>query len=121
MTCVLIVEDDLPIRGLLQDFLAGEGFETLLAEDGRAGVELARSARPDLILMDIMLPVLDGLSAIRLLRQDAGTCDLPIVAMSANPMLARGAEPAAADAVIAKPFDLDVLLDIVLTHTGPRL
>jgi DNA-binding response OmpR family regulator len=120
MARVLIVEDDPPIRGLLDEFLGGEGFDTLLAIDGRAGVELARRELPDLILIDIMLPVLDGLSAIRLLRADRATRDLRIVAMSAHSTLLRSPESLPADAFLTKPFDLDVLLGVVVAQTSYR-
>jgi CheY-like chemotaxis protein len=117
---VLIVEDDPPIRGLLDDFLGGEGFDTLLADNGRAGVELARREMPDLILMDVMLPVLDGISAIRLLRADLTTRDLRIVAMSANSILLLRPEAIPVDGVLTKPFDLDTLLDVVVSQTAGR-
>ena len=121
MARVLIVEDDPPIRGMLDDFLGGEGFDTLLAENGRAGVDLARAERPDLILIDIMLPVLDGVSAIRMLRADRETRDLPIVAMTANPTLLRRPDPLPADIIIGKPFDLDALLEVIMARTGRPL
>jgi CheY-like chemotaxis protein len=120
MTRVLIVEDDPPIRGLLDEFLEGEGFDTLLAVDGRSGVELARRELPDLILIDIMLPVLDGLSAIRLLRADRATRDLRIVVMSASLTLLCSPESLPADAFLSKPFDLDALLDVVVAQTSNR-
>ncbi len=113
MARVLIVEDDPPIREMLNDFLGSEGFDTLLAENGRAGVDLARAERPDLILIDIMLPLLDGVTAIKMLRADEETRDLPIVAMTANPTLLRRPDPLPVDVVIGKPFDLDALLDII--------
>ena len=84
MARVLIVEDETPIRELLNDFLSDEGFETSLAEDGRHGIELARADKPDVILMDLMLPLLDGIAAVRALKDRPETRDIPIVVMSAN-------------------------------------
>ncbi len=70
MTRVLIVDDDPAIRNLLEEILVDEGYEVLLAADGRTGVEIARSEQPGLILMDLMLPVLDGAAATRELKSD---------------------------------------------------
>lgn len=120
MPCVLIVEDDLTIRLLLNSFLADEGFDTLLADNGRAGLELAGSRQPDVILMDIMLPVMDGITAIGLLRQDPSTRDIRIVAMSANMAAVHHSLALEVEAVIGKPFDLDILLDVVQAQSGPR-
>lgn len=118
---ILIVEDDPAIQGLLDEVLQDEGYETVVAGDGRTGIERARSERPNLILMDIMLPVLDGVSAIQELKADPETRPIPIIAMSAGANLARHAEQLPADDVLRKPFNLDVLLASVtlrLRQTG---
>lgn len=110
MCRILIVEDDPMIQGLLGDILQEEGFQTVVAADGQTGVQLARTNQPDLILMDIMLPVLDGAAAIRTLKADPDTSSIPIIAMSAGANLVKLAEALPADAVLRKPFNLDVLL-----------
>lgn len=110
MCRILIVEDDPSIQGLLDDILRYEGFETVVAADGQTGVELAHSQRPNLILMDIMLPVLDGAAAIRKLKADPDTRPIPIIAMSAANSLVMHADSLPADDVLRKPFNLDALL-----------
>jgi two-component system, cell cycle response regulator DivK len=118
MARILIVEDDRSIRALLEDFLSTEGFDTVFAADGRSAIELAGSARPELILMDMLLPGIDGLTASRMLRADPRTRHIPIVAMSANRRALREAPDAPVDEVIAKPFDLDELLTCLIAHAG---
>ncbi len=113
MTRVLIVEDDTPIRHLLDDFLTCEGFDTLQAENGRVGVELAGTMQPDLILMDVMLPELDGITATRVLKDNSRTSAIRVVAMTAHTTLLRPGDDFPADDVISKPFDLDALLDVI--------
>lgn len=113
MLRILIIEDEPSIRDLLDDFFNGEGFDTLLATDGRSGVDLATLLHPDVILLDVMLPVMDGVEAARQLKDDARTHDIPIVVMSANLTVLRRPELLAADTVIRKPFDLDELLALI--------
>ncbi|HUZ02224.1 MAG TPA: response regulator [Thermomicrobiaceae bacterium] len=110
MARVLIVDDDPSIRALLDELLRDEGHVTVLAGDGKRAVERARETHPDVILMDLMLPVLDGASAIRVLKSDPFTRDIPIIAMSAGANLRLHAEHLPADGVLGKPFDLDTVL-----------
>jgi CheY-like chemotaxis protein len=112
--CVLIVEDEPTIRELLDDFLTSEGFETRVASDGRSALEIAERDRPDLILMDVMLPVLDGATATRLLKERDATRDIRVVAMSANSAALDDRRVLPADGVIRKPFDLEKLLAQIL-------
>lgn len=65
MSSVLIVDDDPAIRGMLVELLSDEGYDTYVAGDGHTAVEIARSHSPDVILMDLMLPIMDGASATR--------------------------------------------------------
>jgi CheY-like chemotaxis protein len=120
---VLIVEDDPWIQNLIVEFLTDEGIPSVVARDGRSGVELARSEQPDIILMDLMLPVMDGMTAIRQLKDDPRTRHIRTIAMSAGTNLRLHAEHLPADGILSKPFDLDTLLAAVLLATsraGPR-
>lgn len=110
MARVLIVDDDPSIRALLDELLRDEGHVTVLAADGRSAVDRARETHPDVILMDLMLPVLDGASAIRVLKNDPTTRDIPVIAMSAGANLRLHADHLPADGVLGKPFDLDTVL-----------
>ena len=78
---ILIVEDNEKNLKLARDVLRFSGFQTLEAGTGEAAVDLARERRPDLILMDIELPGIDGITALQQLRANAGTADIPIVAL----------------------------------------
>jgi CheY-like chemotaxis protein len=118
MTRVLIVEDEPPILNLLEDFFVSEGFDTLLARNGQAGVDLALSEQPDVVLMDILLPLMDGAEATRQLKRDPRTSGIPVVAMSANFLLLERIGDLPADDVVSKPFDLEDLLTIIREQCG---
>ena len=105
---ILIVEDDAKNLKLFRDLLQVSGYTTLEATDGKQGVELAREEKPDLILMDIQMPVMDGLEATKLLKNNDVTKDIPIVALTAYAM--QGDEEkmreAGFDGYISKPIDV---------------
>jgi CheY-like chemotaxis protein len=117
---VLIVDDDPAILNMLDELLQDEHYETLLATDGSEAVDIARDEKPDLILMDLMLPVLDGAEAIRQLKRDPETSSIHIIAMSAGANLRMHADQLPADSVIGKPFDLNTLLAGVALHVSPQ-
>jgi CheY-like chemotaxis protein len=118
---VLIVDDDPAILNMLDELLRDESYDTLLAADGESAVLIAKSEQPDLILMDLMLPVKDGPTAIRELKRDPSTKSIHIIAMSAGANLRLHAEHLPADSVIGKPFDLNTLLAGVAMHVTHRI
>ena len=105
-------------------FLDHAGFRVLLAPDGESGVAIAGRERPDLILMDIAMPVLDGLSATRQLKADARTARIPVFILTAHALegdRARSLE-AGADAYFSKPIEPRVIRDAIVQHlTRARL
>ena len=107
---ILIVEDQEDVAQLIDIVLKNEGYTVAIARDGAQGLMLARDWKPDLILMDIMLPGVDGGKLISRLRKEAETRELPIVAMSASRTLRDRTPELEADALLAKPFDVDALL-----------
>ena len=107
---ILYVEDNMANRLLVQQILESVGYEVLEAVDGLNGINVAREQRPDLILMDIMLPGVDGGALIERLRKEPETSDLPIIAMSASRTLRDRTAELQADALLSKPFDVDALL-----------
>lgn len=108
---ILIVDDEAAVADLIEAVLVSEGYTVAIARDGIQGILLARDWKPDLVLMDVMLPGLDGTTAIRRLKSDPETADLPIVAMSAGRTIRRQSnELSDADAALAKPFDIEALL-----------
>ncbi len=113
MARILIVEDNEMNRDMLSRRLRRKGYETICAEDGRRGIDLAGSYLPDLILMDMSLPVLDGWEATKKLKEDTLTKDIPVIALTAHAM--RGdrekALKAGCDEYETKPIDLKRLLE----------
>jgi two-component system cell cycle response regulator DivK len=115
---VLIVEDNEMNMKLFRDVLAASGFRTLEARTGARAVELARAQQPDVVLMDVQLPDLDGVEALREIRADARTSSLPVVAVTAQAMdgdrerfLREGF-----DAYVSKPVDVVALVGTVREH-----
>ena len=104
---VLLIEDNLMNMELATDLLETAGFEVLKAERAEAGIAIAVAQQPDIILMDMGLPGMDGMEATRRLKQDARTAWIPVVALTASAM--RGdddrAQSAGCCAYIAKPID----------------
>jgi CheY-like chemotaxis protein len=86
MVRILYVEDNDDNIYMLQNRLRRQGFDVLIARDGASGVEVAKAERPDLILMDLGLPVMDGWEASRRLKSDSATSHIPVIALSAHAM-----------------------------------
>lgn len=107
---ILVVEDQEDVAQLIDVVLKGEGYTVAIARDGAQGLMLSRDWKPDLILMDIMLPGVDGGTLISRLRREAETKDVPIIAMSASRTLRDRTPELEADALLSKPFDVDALL-----------
>jgi two-component system chemotaxis response regulator CheY len=113
VTTILVVDDESNMRFLLRMILETAGYEVAEAPHGAAALERARESRPDLIVTDLMMPVMGGHELIERLRAEPATAGVPIVVVSANP---RAALPEA-DARIGKPFDADALLETIRTLT----
>ena len=108
ITTILVIEDEEHIRTILKYNLELDGFEVFLAEDGMPGLELAREKRPDLILLDWMMPGLDGLQVLSELKHDERTRDIPVFMLTAKSMMAEVGRALyeGADDYITKPFDV---------------
>lgn len=115
MAKVLIVEDNDMNLDMLTRRLQRKGYEVVAARDGQAGVLLARTEKPDLILMDMSLPVMDGWEATRQIKADAETSAIPVVALTAHAMASDRAKAmeAGCDDFYTKPIELPGLLDIM--------
>ena len=120
MPKILIVEDDELNRDSLSRLLRRRGFEIVVAVDGESGVATARNERPDLILMDMSLPVVDGWEATRRLKDDPATSAIPIIALTAHAMSTDRDKALAAgcDDFDTKPIDLDRLLPKIRALPG---
>jgi two-component system cell cycle response regulator DivK len=117
---ILVVEDNVLDMKLFCDLLGAHGYATLQARDGRSVAGLVRDWRPDLILMDIQLPDMSGLEAMRPLKADTELRQIPIVAVTAYAM--RGDEErvraAGCEGYIAKPISIAGLIATVREHVG---
>ena len=113
---VLVVDDEPVLRTIVREILHEEGYEVIEAADGRVMLEILARERPDLVLMDVMMPGVDGREAYRQLRLRPEHQDVPVVMMSA------GVRPIKLDPSIAgfmaKPFDLSQLVELVARLIG---
>ena len=112
MSKILLVEDNEMNRDMLSRRLLRNGYEVVLAVDGGEGVAMARAESPDLILMDMSLPVLDGWEATRQLKAEPGTREIPVIALTAHAMAGdrQKALSAGCDDFDTKPVELPRLL-----------
>jgi diguanylate cyclase (GGDEF)-like protein len=109
---VLVADDEEDIRAFLEITLGLAGFEVLQARDGVEALELARTEVPDIVVLDVMMPRMDGLETLRRLREDARTEHLPVLLLTARALKQHAVEglDAGADDYLSKPFDADELL-----------
>jgi two-component system cell cycle response regulator DivK len=115
MSTVLIVEDHEKNMKLARDVLRAKGYRTLEAVTGEEGVQLALDNVPDLVLMDIQLPGISGIEALKRIREDARTARIPVVALTASvtPTDRSAINAAGFDAFVSKPIDLKEFLATV--------
>ena len=109
---VLVVDDDPVIQRLLHDTFEMDGYAVLVAGDGVEGLERAQADHPDLVVLDVMMPRMDGLEVARRLKADPGTASIPILLLSAKAQEVdvRAGSATGADDYVTKPFDpLDLL------------
>ena len=120
MAKILLVEDNEMNRDMLSRRLIRKGYEVVVSEDGAKGVAMAASEHPDLILMDMSLPVLDGWEAARKLRQAPETAAIPIIALTAHAMAGdrNKALEAGCDDYDTKPIELPRLLEKIQRLLG---
>ena len=113
MSKILLVEDNEMNRDMLTRRLERKGFEVVIAVDGQAGVDMATTANPDLVLMDLSLPVMDGWEATRHIKADPATQSIPVIALTAHAMAGdeKRALEAGCDDYDTKPINFSRLLD----------
>jgi len=115
MARILLVEDNEMNRDMLSRRLIRRGYEVILAQDGQEGIEAAQTQTPDLILMDMSLPVIDGWEATRRLKDAPATAGIPVVALTAHALTddREKATRAGCDAYETKPVELPRLLETI--------
>ena len=116
MTSILVVDDEESIRQILTDALQEDGYCVRQACQGAEALALALRELPDLVLTDLMMPVMTGADLIRQLKNHAATRQVPIVLLTAAGRVP--AEEVGADAILLKPFELAALLALVAQHTA---
>jgi two-component system, cell cycle response regulator DivK len=122
MSLILIVEDNEKNMKLVRDVLQVKGYRTLEAGSAEDGIALARARKPDLVLMDIQLPGMNGIEALGVLRADPATAAIPVIAVTASVMQQDRnlITQAGFDAYIGKPINLKEFLEAVRTMIEGR-
>ena len=110
---VLVVDDEFGVAEVLDAILSDEGYRVITAIDGRQALTCIAEQRPDLVLLDYMMPVLDGVAVLRALSADPAAQDLPVVVMSALPEEAISMETKRYSAFLRKPFRIKTVLAAV--------
>lgn len=120
MPKILVVDDDRVIQQLIEVNLELEGYEVVKASNGEEALEMFASERPDLVILDVMMPKLNGKDVCRKLKSDPATASTPIVFLSARAqdMDVEAGLELGADAYVTKPFDPSILLDTVSSLLG---
>jgi CheY-like chemotaxis protein len=116
---ILIVDDEFGLAEMLREMLRESGFEVTLAINGRLALEILEEGTVDLVLTDMMMPVMDGAELAAAMRGDAKHRDTPIIMMTSLPT-ARLSSESLFDAVLRKPFTPDVLLETIRSCGGQR-
>jgi DNA-binding response OmpR family regulator len=121
VTKVLVVDDDPDVRLLCRTILVNEGFTVVEAEDAPTGVSLSRQEQPDLVLLDWMMPGVDGVDALRVLKAHTSTRGIPVVMLTALDGLPEIslATYNGAEAYVTKPFEAEDLIFLVRRFTTP--
>ena len=121
---MLVIEDDASIRRLLSANLSNRGFEPIEAADGESGLQLAGERDPDLVILDLHLPGIDGFTVLQRLKHTPATAATPVIAVTGNEGLLLGARARVlalgASDFVEKPFQMDALIDEIRALTGEK-
>ncbi|MEI6315521.1 MAG: response regulator [Syntrophus sp. (in: bacteria)] len=118
---ILVVEDNVQNRMLIKDVLEFYGYEIIEAENGQEGIDMAKKYKPDLILMDIQMPVMDGFTAVKIIRSDPDTKNIKMIAVTSFAMSGdkERIKEAGFDHYISKPIDTRELPGLVKSFLSP--
>lgn len=116
---ILVVDDDPPILTLMQNVLREYDLDAVLADSGPSAVELARSEHPDLILLDMKMPGMNGGETVRAIRSLPTLRNVPILILSGEPLSRRELEAFGADGAVQKPFELSDLISQIQSLLQP--
>jgi DNA-binding response OmpR family regulator len=115
---VLVVDDDPGVLEVLELALGAEGYDVLVARNGREALEQATANKPNLMLVDLMMPVMDGWQLVRECRRREEIGDTPVIVLSAARNVHETVRGLGVQAVVSKPFNLDELLYLVASHAA---
>jgi CheY-like chemotaxis protein len=123
MKIVIVIDDDLKILELVKDFLESHGYHVIPATTGEQALAKAEISKPDALVLDVMMPGMDGYQTCRQLKQDARLSGVPVIMFTAgnDPKFQQQAFAAGADFCLSKPFDLDRLLNVVNMAAAKRV
>ena len=116
---ILVVDDDLAIRTMLETVLEDEGYQVVLAGNGQEALEQVRRQRPALVLLDLMMPIMNGWEFLETVKTTPELKNLPILLLSASREVAATAQQGVVKGYLPKPFELDKLLFYVERFTQP--
>ena len=116
---VLVVEDEPPIREVIADVLRERGFQALPAANGAEALDLLDTVRPDVMVLDLLMPVMHGWAFMESYIEKTDGHPIPIVVVSVNPVLPRSFDRLGVRRVVSKPFDVDALVDAVEQAVQP--
>jgi len=121
-TRILIMEDDDDTQGMVRFLLEYKGYDVVVAKDGKHGLEIAHQEKPDLILLDLAMPEMDGWSVAHKLKEDPATTEIPVIAVTAYTMSSdrRKALNAGCDGFISKPMNVPEFIAEVEKFLGKR-
>jgi len=119
---ILLVDDEPAIQVIIRTRLIAAGYDVIIAQDGQEGLNMARSEAPDAVLLDLMIPKLDGFKVCRMLKFDKAFENIPVIIFSARGSDAdkKMAEQVGANAYMVKPFNLDVFFQTIQRLLGPQ-
>ncbi|MDP9037465.1 MAG: response regulator [Myxococcota bacterium] len=117
---VLVVDDNPETREILERYLGDEGFDVIQATDGIDALSYMYATKPSMVLIDLMMPRMNGLELIAQLRHERAFADIPVVAMSGSPEMLPRATAAGANDVLCKPVEPGVVLSTLLRHGRPK-
>jgi CheY-like chemotaxis protein len=119
MAVVLVVDDEFGIVKLLEEVLTDEGHRVVIATNGQQALERAAREKPNLVVTDLMMPVMDGAALLRGMRADPQLADVPVVIMSAIPEATVAERSPGYAAFVRKPFNIFAVVDLVEKLTRP--
>ena len=119
-TRILIVDDEFGLADVVAEILVELGYDVGIAINGRLALDNMREQRPDLVLLDMMMPVLDGFEVLRAMRTDGGLADVPVVIMTSLPEVLDERAPAEYQAVLHKPFTEEKLRAVLQQLLGDK-